>query len=117
MLAGRWRCCCPMLRPSGAIPTRRYVMSEILERAARAMIEHPPVAAPPTHELARRLATRRRRRAGTLAAVMLVAATVGLVAISRRDTGKASSNTSAEGRMQCDDYGCHGFDRLPVLDG
>ena len=92
-------------------------MSDLLERAARAMIERPPLDGPSAAQIGQRLATRRHRRVGVVSALLLIAAVAGLVAISRRQPNSAGSQGAGDGKLHCDDWGCHGLDRLPVLDG
>ncbi|MFT3852626.1 MAG: hypothetical protein QM733_07815 [Ilumatobacteraceae bacterium] len=88
-------------------------MSDLLERAARDLIAR-PTDGPTADDLHRRLIARRHRRVATMAAVLLVLAGAGLVAVTRRDTGGPADGADV---LTCDDGGCHGFDRLPVLDG
>lgn len=88
-------------------------MSDLLERTARDLIAH-PAGGPTADDLHRRLIGRRHRRVASMAAVLLVLAGAGLVAVARRNVDTAGDGSAG---LTCDDYGCHGFDRLAVVDG
>lgn len=98
-------------------------MVDLLERAGRELVERPPVPGPTVSDLQRRLVERRRRRgaAVVIVATALITVAGGIAVWSRGTDNSVRTNDSTPGNGQitlaCDGFGCHGFDRLPVVPG